>query len=718
MIDKAVQQQFERNVLTRLRGLGRRLRLYIMIDGLAYLTLALIAAILITLFVDRIFKLNWDMRLVQLATLLIAIGIIAWQAILKPLYIPIRHEQLALLVERRFPQLQSSLISAVDFIDKVKSKSHEISGRSSIMMNEVVRQSATQAANLRFQEILAHARFRRQFAITLISAGMLIVVFLTARQTMGLWFQRNVLLQDIEWPQRNRLTVENLVNGKIIAPRGDDLAVSATVDRGFKSPRQVYIEYQSETGLSGEKQMPAVTGETIRFTHTFEQIDETLRCRIFGGDAQTDWFTIEVVDRPRISNMVIGITPPAYTRIDKYDLRPGQTVAEALTGSRIHFHIKTNKPVFQAKLIRTIKDQQVEIGQVEYIGGDALKFTADDVPPESATYYFHLTDRIGITNQSERIQPVRMSVRLLPDRPPKTKIKITDIGDMITTKAILPVVTDFSDTYGLASAELVYELSRENAQPTAEPLDEFEPGTKTYTHTVDWMATDHQLVDGDRLTLYTQAADFNDISGPNLGRSSKITLRVVGENEMMKELSRREQEYRQDFERMIRLQEELYADVLDAGKSDDSQKSSRLFRQLARRQRDQVGRVNTLRQQFEQVLSELRINQLATPHVEARLSGSIIQPMVKVGRSQMPSAADSLDQLSRQYSPETQRTVHNNQEVILENMNKILANMLKWERYAEAINLLREVLKMQRKVNIETEKQLETQIFGTEKSEQ
>jgi hypothetical protein len=47
-------------------------------------------------------------------------------------------------------------------------------------------------------------------------------------------------------------------------------------------------------------------------------------------------------------------------------------------------------------------------------------------------------------------------------------------------------------------------------------------------------------------------------------------------------------------------------------------------------------------------------------------------------------------------------------------MNEILANMIKWEGFQEAVILLRDILKLQRDLNLETEKRIESEIFGNE----
>lgn len=722
MVNQATRQQFESAVIPRLRALGRRLRTYALLDGLAILFPAVIACILITLLIDRAFRLDWDMRLVQLSSLLAALTFIVWRWVWSPLRVPMTDTDLALLVERKHPQLRSRLISAVEFT----SSGVAAVNRSPALIDAVVREAEGDVRGLRFHDTLAHARARKQAAVTFGSVALVALITLGARPTMAIWFERNVLLRNVEWPQRNRLSVERLQNGKLLVARGDDVTLSAVVDAGYETPRQVFMEYRGESGLAGREQMPAVMGQAGRpgrraansFTYTFERIEETLRCRISGGDARTDWFTVEVVDRPRIDQVLLAVTPPAYTKAERYELRAGQTVAEALKGSRIHVQIRTNKPVVEARLLRQTGGASQELGDARSLSD--LDFTAEDTPTGTASYEFFLRDALDFTNLGPHTAPLRISVRLIPDKPPGVKMRVRGVGEMITTEAVLPVEVDFTDAYGLASAGVVYELARKEAAPVVEPIDGFEPGTKTFARSFDWQVARRKLVEGDRLTLRAEARDFDDVSGPNIGQSNAVTLRVVSRDELLAELNRREQEYRQDYERLLRQQEELYGEFLSLSRpaADRNADRTKSFGLLARRQRDHAGRLNAIRLQFEQVLSELQVNQLSNPTVEARLGGGIVEPMSVVSRTRMPAAADGLDALARDGSAAALESAKSAQAAILAEMNRILANMQKWEGYQEAISLLREVLKMQGDLNQETEKRVEAEIFGTEPATQ
>jgi hypothetical protein len=288
---------------------------------------------------------------------------------------------------------------------------------------------------------------------------------------------------------------------------------------------------------------------------------------------------------------------------------------------------------------------------------------------------------------------------------------------MITPQALLPIDVELSDVYGLATANVAFASAKSGDKPTVEPLPDFERAARNLNRSIEWSVARHGLVEGDRLSLWAEAADFDDVSGPNVGKSSTTVFRIVSREDLAAELNRRQHEYRQDFERYLRRQEELYSELLSAAQTatseTDRRQKSQLFRQLARRQRDQAGQVGTTSRQFEQVLSEMRINGLSTPTVEERLGRGVAQPLHDLTQEQMPSAAELIDRLAGEDSVTSAQEAKNVQTAIRDQMNAILAQMLEWERLEEAVILLRDVLNMQRNVGKETETTLERDIFGT-----
>jgi len=309
-------------------------------------------------------------------------------------------------------------------------------------------------------------------------------------------------------------------------------------------------------------------------------------------------------------------------------------------------------------------------------------------------------------------KPVRFSLRVVKDEPPRVRIKIEGAGEMITADAVLPMTVEASDTYGLAALEMVYRVSGDEPRDGKIALSAFTPRMTTFSQAFNWPVSAAAVAPGDQLAFTGRANDFDDVSGPNVTETAATALRVVTRDELLAELARREQEYRLDFERLVDAQEKLRAELLTAlSRADqvDAKALAEMLSPLERRQRSIAGSVNVSRQQFEQILTELRINQLVTNAAEQRLGGGIVEPLTRLARRDLVIAADTIRRWSRDASPETASSVDPQQVAVLQQMRDALANMIQWEGYQEAVNMLRDILRMQSELGVETQRAIEDQ---------
>ncbi|HEM46864.1 MAG TPA: hypothetical protein ENO23_07450 [Alphaproteobacteria bacterium] len=675
-----------------------------MIDGLASTMAMLLVAGIVQFSLDRTLRLQVDMRALLLLAALVAVGVTAWRALVTPLRAHVNTSDLALLIERHAPALASRLVSAVEFVDALDAREPDWSHRSPAMVHALLDEVEAQANHLPWTRALDHQRAARRAGI--LAGGLLVGVLAVGAggETAGLWFERNVLLHDVAWPQQTRLIVENLHGGVIRCARGDDCTLAARVAEGYRVPRQVFVEYETEAGDLRRTQMSRI-GRAPRFERVFERVADSMRCRISGGDDRTDWFTVEVVDRPAVAEVIISVRPPAYTRAAPYALRPGLTVAEVLKGSQLQFRIRTNKPVREARLMRGVQpaERPVErIGELEWIVADR--------PETSAGYHFELTDALGLTNRSERVRPLQLTVQLVADKPPRVKLTVRGVSDLITPTAVLPIEVEFSDTYGLAAAELVQESTRHTEGPHIAPIPGVEPGSTTSSQSFSWPLAPLGLLPTDRLSLYAQARDYDDVSGPNVGQSAILSLRVVSREQLLEELTRREQQQRQEFERLVRAQEDLYAELLSVlqriGEGAAAEEHRRALASLARVQRQQMIRTEAVRRRLEQILLELDVNGVLTAAARERLGGEIVEPMGRLVRTAMPEALSRLSRLAQRDDAAERAALRPEQTRLLETMRGVLAAMLKYEGFQEIISLLRDIVELQDSVTEDTERQL------------
>ncbi len=684
--------QFDRQVGARLVRLGLRLRCYALAGGVAELLTFLLAAAVVQLALDYVFRLPVDMRATLLGVIVLGAGVTCWRRLWRPWRFPFGPREMACLIERKNPALHSVLVSAVQFSS---GEAGPAESNSPALMRAVVERANTAVAGVSFGSVLEHGRARRNLFAVLAVVLIWVGAVWARPEEMGTWFDRNVLLGDAQWRQRTHLHVE-LPQGFLTGARGDDLEVRAWADG--EVPRSVTIMFDFVTGESGRETMIGV-GER-GFRYTFARVEQEFRFRLVGGDDETGWYEARLADRPSVEEVAIHVQPPAYANLDSLDMPDGQFAVEALRGSEVTIRVGLNKPVVAADLFAGQE-------RITSATGSDTSWSVTVQPVETQTYHFSLRDAIGLTNK----RPVRLSVRVIKDAAPRVRMKVFGVSDIITAQALLPIEMSFSDVFGLARAEMLYEVARVGEEPVTVGLDDFTAGMTNFDTNLLWAVGLLPLVPSDRLTLFARASDFDDVSGPNEAKSPAVSLRIVSNDELLAELARREQEYRQEFERVIEQQEELRRNLLSVigrlgGEESPGTGRSRVA-PLERRQRQIAGQVNLLRQQFEQILAEFEVNGLDSAAVLERLGSGIVEPMNRLVKRDLVSAADSLRAIDRDRSEEAAGRADGDQIAVLNEMRRILGNMLKWEGFQEAVAMLREVVRLQKDLHRETQDEIE-----------
>ncbi|HUU82482.1 MAG TPA: hypothetical protein VM243_03155 [Phycisphaerae bacterium] len=691
--------EFEHDTIRPLQRLALRLRGYVLLDGLATAMLVALLGAALGFLLDWGWHLRLDMRAALLALTAVAVGVTFWRRTLVPFGRPLGPAEMALLVERRFPGLRSELISAVRFhrgqVGAPESNSPDL-------MAVVLDRASDDVATLPLTDVLNHGRARRSSAVATGVVALVTLAFLLAPETMGIWFDRAVLLGDTPWPKKTRLVVD-LPEGVLRGARGDDLEVRAYVPDAYEAPELVDIVFTHDSGKTGREHMIRVGDHGYRYT--FRRATEAFEFYLEGGDDRTETFRAVLTDRPKVERATIHVTPPAYTGLEPFTLPDRRRSVEVLPGSEVTLSIEPNKPVQQARLLAGQDHVADAVRQ-----GDVWRVTLR--PTRSQTLHFALLDEVGLENS----RPARFDIRLLRDQPPQVRMSLPGVGDLITHEAILPVELDFRDDYGLAHVELVYQIAREGETERTIPLPAFSSGAKRFNHRTDLAVASLAGLVGDRVTLFARASDLDDVSGPNEASATAVTLRIVARDELLAELARREQEYRRDFERAVSAQEQLRRRLLTAmdrlARDEDRQDAMAEVAAAERGQRQIAGQVNAIRQQFEQILARMQVNRLDTDDVRQRLGEGIIAPLTRLARRDLGAAADALRRVSRAQPgemPDLASRIDPQQVEVLATMQAALANMLKWEGFQETVTLLREILRLQKEVNEETVEEIERQ---------
>ncbi|MEX0776881.1 MAG: hypothetical protein WD042_14345 [Phycisphaeraceae bacterium] len=716
-------------ITRRLSALRRSVRFWLLLWGLGICCITLAACVYVSLGLDYYWRWDRFQRGIILFATIAGLAVLVYRQLIRPLLRPLSDDALALRVEAVHPELGQSLISALQLS---RMGGFEALGVSGVLVDEAIRQGAAGADRVRFADALS-ALFRKQALARLgIGVALLasVLAFFTIPATaaaMQLWYQRNILLGAQRWPQRTHLRLTNVEGARVTIPRGDDWELLVQADG--VTPAAVYVDIESlSDGDDRTEEMTQVGGDAFRAT--FRGVLEPLRFRVYGGDDVSQWIELHLVDRPRITELKLTYHPPKYTGQPAAQLPTGQASYDVLKGGSIDIAATANKPLASAKLMlgdAAIADLTLT-GQGDQAMGFIGQIPADKLA--SGAWGMMLVDVTGL----EARRPQGFTLHVAADRKPQVRAKLQGISAWVTSRAVVPINLRLTDDFAVAAADRVYYTvakdTQEQSPPVAVPLAElggpFGQREMAGTHVFDLAPLN--LIVGTQVVFAIQARDNDDVSGPNVGASPNFPLMVVTEEELRAELLRREQEQRQEFERLIKDQEELLTDVRAVmvtvqGKAQLEDADRTLLLKTEKRQRLVADRAMTIAGHFTSILEEVVNNKLEEESgpAQQRLRDSIIQPMRDLARLRVPPPADLIelartptaaaDQRDKALADASQRQVK-----LVDEMQAILRFMEKWEGYQEAINLLHEILKAQGDVGEETlreyKRRVEQDIFG------
>lgn len=365
----------------RLAELRRRIRAYVFVEGTALL-LAALGLLFWTSFLLDVAYFHW--RRVELphwfraAFDVLVLGISA--ALLLTWVVArvcrrFRERALALLLERRFPELNDRLITAVE-------ASQSLTGCETpltlLMLEHTVQEAAKLVRSLDLSLVFEKRPLRRAITAASVLAVSIAGLALTNQRALARWKAGFIDLQPQYWEREYGLIVHALRQpGDIVREfrltgseytikhaRSGDLVLRIEGQPGKRTPSRVQIEYELlESGSSGVATCtPSSDGS---FRYTFSGLLEDVRFWVTGGDFRNRFpYLVQVVDAPRADHVILACRYPAYTGLqnratdgDGSGAVPGpefqgrDTVLLAATQHSLPMetdfllHCKTNKPL-------------------------------------------------------------------------------------------------------------------------------------------------------------------------------------------------------------------------------------------------------------------------------------------------------------------------------------------------------------------------------------
>ena len=550
--------------------------------------------------------------LISLTTILILSGTF----ILFRLMTKMRKKALALVLERRFPELNDRLATAIELHESNEPQN----ALTRAMLERTVKDVARGSSQLPLEDVFDKRPLRRAFFGALILSVSILILAVVNQPAMARWAKGYLELKNDYWNRETGLVV------KVIAQPGDrirefqdqtykhglgnDLTLLVETVEGKKSPERVQLTYRMQNGREGGRTVMSRLGEG-RFKHTITDVLDGMQIWVSGNDyTNPEPYLIEIVETPTLDQIQLECRYPEYTGLNTVDPETGilQPDLQTVQGTQIALPVNTdfqmvstaNKPITRFSLetdqlkiqlepaatatsspksnFLAWKNSQGEIvkqtsftpAQLEQMCGSdhqvfRVPFTlvSENQKTSSSGIALPIDQPMRIYLEDEDgllvTEPIRLSIMGIVDQPPKIDTRLTGIGKSITRKAMIPVEGKITDDYGIQSARfdfLVDEDKNFRLRPfRSKPAERPKEFTLQRNEKETWERFDVLPLDlkvGQKLSLTVHAEDADNLSGPHQVHGETYHFEIVTDEELLSILYSKELNLRKRFEQIFK----------------------------------------------------------------------------------------------------------------------------------------------------------------------
>ena len=515
------------SLLTELRG---RIRRYVLLEGTTLVLAVLGLLFWLSMGVDHLYFLmsNLELPVWFRATFdFVAVGLVSallivW-VVLRSM-IAFRAHGLALVLEKRFPELNDRLITAVEFAETHSSQEFELS---EAMLTRTIDDVVKATQKIDVTAVFDRGPMRK--AMT--SAAVLLVSIVTLgvmnQEALATWRDSFLSLSPEYWNRESDLTIHVIAQpGDIVRDfkdysykhaRGSDLTILLKTKDGSKVPERANLTYRSQ---SGGRTTVLCSKLDREFRCSITAVLEDLEFTVRGGDFVTrNTYTIQVVDPPRLEQINLACNYPSYTgKQTKPENGKAPRDIVAVRGTQVALPSETEF-LMKAQCNKSLASTRIQFGNFEMVVDRAAEgvsaqlfertedgepvgdtqldlarvskwFSSDGTlltipfvlsPQESEAAKDRIEEittsygdplviapdtqlRIFLEDTDEILtsEPARLLINGLPDTPPQVETKLRGIGTSITRKASIPVIGRILDDYGIADLKFEFQVNDED----------------------------------------------------------------------------------------------------------------------------------------------------------------------------------------------------------------------------------------------------------------
>ena len=580
-------KSISRPIAKLLARLRRRVRWLVLLEGIATAIIWAVLSFWLALALDYLpvtmglNELSWQMRLIIFVLSSIAIAYVLYRLVFRRIFVRLKNQSMAMLIERSYPQFNDSLLTTV-------SQSGRQSGDVSIdqsMLDQTRLNAEAILPQVDLAKVINAKPMQRSFVI----AGLLLLTvagFAIANPSaIKLAAQRLYGLRDAPWPRSCQIEIvgihvkrDNVIpgidelaqttgasgmqEGKFFVAKGATLTlhVRALTEEGNsdrKLPKNCTLIYRIEDGDRGTQEFKKIGGPrngVQRFLLDGQPLQGMLsnvNFEVRGGDHRVGPFEICVVDEPSVLSTDLVCKYPSYL-VDEFRSEsrtiPWTGQARLPQGTEISVRGTANNQLTKVYATGRDFEKPVAIAPTE----DQFQYDVAAIE-KPIDLEFILCDSNGLVSQ----QPHRISIDAVKDQPPLIRSRLKGIGTAITPDAQIPFEGTIDDDYGLSKSWVEIEIAE--TETIQEPVNVNSDGelecTIDFRQRIQTVGPQYELPVGaegeNKVAFVIKSQDKFDLNNStNVGVGDRYVLDIVSPNQLVRILERLEVGQRRRLEQI------------------------------------------------------------------------------------------------------------------------------------------------------------------------
>jgi hypothetical protein len=556
----------------------------------------------------------------------------------------ITEDEIARNVGAFFSSIKDRLLNALQLAKEIDSASKLYSTE---LINETFKDFVEEIQPLDFMQSVSTTHLPKHRRWLMMSLGSTILIFLMFPASISSAAYRLIhFTQEFTPPPKYQIELSP-GNKEIIKGENVDVRVKVTSLLPAFTPRSTELTIiRQQEGQENYDELKVKPDSIGVFSTTFQAVRATTKYFAQYADAESERYTLTVIDRPLIRSFRVRLDYPAYTKIPPKMMDEFVGDVTALTGTRVTISGAASKPLKEAivqfgnntKLMLTTQQEKF--------------FTSFPLSSDNS-YFVSLLDNEGLSNS----ESVHYQLKAVMDEFPT--ITIVDPGRNIDIAGdqSIPLFLKAKDDFGFSSMHLGYRLIKSRyEQAHAEytfvsiPLSVSVEGQVELSYV--WNLTSLNLVPEDVVEYFAEVFDNDAVKGPKSGRSNLYLLRLPSLDEVFadvdKEHERSIDDLKQSLDDAKKLKENIESINRDLKKNKDPdwqtqkkmEEMAKRYQEVQKKLENVQSRVEQMTQQMQQqnVLSKETMEKyMELQQLFQQLDATELQKTLKQLQQQMPN---------------------------------------------------------------------------------